>query len=139
MPASAPYQHVQTKRRAFRTPPLASAFRIITSIIVRTNAGQGSITAPGCIAATPVDTPIDVTEGYPLEVPLVYYYGHVSPSENPELYRFQVERLAGALNRRMQESAEARTAGRYPGAPTLDLPPTQGPMPAEAKSSGLHH
>jgi polyribonucleotide 5'-hydroxyl-kinase len=30
--------------------------------------GQGTITAPGCLAATPVETPIDVEEGYPVQV-----------------------------------------------------------------------
>lgn len=41
--------------------------------------GQGSITIPGCIAATPVEMPIDVMEGIPLEMPIVYFYGHTSP------------------------------------------------------------
>lgn len=41
--------------------------------------GQGSITIPGCIAATPIEMPIDPVEGIPLEMPLVYFYGHSNP------------------------------------------------------------
>lgn len=31
-------------------------------------AGQGSITAPGCLAATPIEAPITVEDGYPTQV-----------------------------------------------------------------------
>lgn len=41
--------------------------------------GQGSITIPGCIAATPIEMPIDPVEGIPLEMPLVYCFGHTTP------------------------------------------------------------
>ncbi|KAJ6421712.1 hypothetical protein OIU84_028989 [Salix udensis] len=41
--------------------------------------GQGSITAPGCIAATPIELPIDPVEGISLEMPLVYFYGRTTP------------------------------------------------------------
>lgn len=44
--------------------------------------GQGSITVPGSIAATPIEMPIDPVEGIPLEMPLVYYYGHTTPRYN---------------------------------------------------------
>ena len=64
--------------------------------------GQGGIVAPGSIAATPVEAPVDIEEGMPVEVPLVYYYGHVSPADNPELYKFLVERLASLLDRRAE-------------------------------------
>ena len=74
-------------------------------------AGQGGIAAPGSIAATPVEAPVDVEEGLPVEVPLVYFYGHVSPADNPELYKFLVERLAALLDKR----AEVHPAS-YPGA-----------------------
>lgn len=52
-------------------------------------AGQGSITVPGCVAAAPVDAPIQV-DSYTPALPLVLYTGHVSPSVNSHLYRFQV-------------------------------------------------
>jgi hypothetical protein len=31
-------------------------------------AGQGSVTAPGCLAATPIEAPITVEDGYPTQV-----------------------------------------------------------------------
>lgn len=49
--------------------------------------GQGSITVPGCLAATPIEAPITVEEGYPTSAPLVYYFGHTSPDKQDELYR----------------------------------------------------
>ncbi|KAJ0098477.1 hypothetical protein Patl1_22123 [Pistacia atlantica] len=41
--------------------------------------GQGSITVPGSIAATPIELPIDSIEGIPLEMALVYFFGHTTP------------------------------------------------------------
>lgn len=41
--------------------------------------GQGSISLPGSIGATPVEMPIDPVEGNPLEMPMVYFYGHTTP------------------------------------------------------------
>ncbi|THU48325.1 hypothetical protein C4D60_Mb09t25040 [Musa balbisiana] len=73
--------------------------------------GQGSITIPGCIAATPVEMPIDVMEGIPLEMPIVYFYGHTTPSANGDLYKVLVKELAGTLERQFSGNAEARAAG----------------------------
>ena len=66
------------------------------------DAGQGSITVPGSIAATPVEGPIDVEEGMPIDLPLVFYYGHQTPTENPELYRAVVERMSSILDKRVR-------------------------------------
>ena len=41
--------------------------------------GQGSITIPGCIAATPIEMLIDPVEGIPLEMPLVHFFGQTTP------------------------------------------------------------
>lgn len=73
--------------------------------------GQGSITVPGCLAATPVEAPIDVQAGVSLDAPLVYYFGNVTPSDNPDLYKHLVERLAAVLDKRSAESKESRTSG----------------------------
>lgn len=70
------------------------------------NAGQGSITVPGSIGATPIETPIDIEEGLPVEVPLVYFFGHATPADHSELYKLLVERLAGLLDRRAKSSPE---------------------------------
>ncbi|GAV69809.1 MobB domain-containing protein/Clp1 domain-containing protein [Cephalotus follicularis] len=73
--------------------------------------GQGSITIPGCIAATPIEMPIDPVEGIPLEMPLVYFYGHTTPSNNIDLYKVLVKELAQILERQFAGNIEARAAG----------------------------
>ncbi|OVA00308.1 Pre-mRNA cleavage complex II Clp1 [Macleaya cordata] len=73
--------------------------------------GQGSITIPGSIAATPIEMPIDPVEGIPLEMPLVHYYGHTTPSVNVELYKVLVKELSQTLERQFSGNAEARAAG----------------------------
>ena len=61
---------------------------------------------PGSIGATPIEAPIDVEEGLPVEVPIVYFYGHTTPSEHPELYMFLVDRLASLLDKRSRTSPQ---------------------------------
>ncbi|KAJ6421714.1 hypothetical protein OIU84_028991 [Salix udensis] len=73
--------------------------------------GQGSITAPGCIAATPIELPIDPVEGISLEMPLVYFYGHTTPSQNVDLYKALVKELAQILERQFTGNAESRASG----------------------------
>ncbi|KAA8548315.1 hypothetical protein F0562_004744 [Nyssa sinensis] len=73
--------------------------------------GQGSITIPGCIAATPIEMPIDPVEGIPLEMPLVYFYGHATPSVNADLYKVLLKELAQILERQFTGNAESRAAG----------------------------
>uniref|UniRef100_A0A7C9ETA1 Clp1 P-loop domain-containing protein n=1 Tax=Opuntia streptacantha TaxID=393608 RepID=A0A7C9ETA1_OPUST len=79
--------------------------------LVDLDVGQGSITIPGCIAATPIEMPIDPVEGIPLEMPLVYFYGHITPSINLELYKVLVKELAQTLERQFAGNAESRAAG----------------------------
>ncbi|GAB2237520.1 hypothetical protein Droror1_Dr00015422 [Drosera rotundifolia] len=73
--------------------------------------GQGSLTIPGCIAATPIELPIDPVEGIPLEMPLVYYYGHATPSVNVDLYKVIVKELAQTLEKQFAGNTESRAAG----------------------------
>ncbi|RYR54022.1 hypothetical protein Ahy_A06g029272 isoform D [Arachis hypogaea] len=73
--------------------------------------GQGSITIPGCIAATPIEMPIDPVEGITLEMPLVYFFGHTTPSNNVELYKVLVKELGGMLERQFAGNAESRASG----------------------------
>ncbi|KDP45471.1 hypothetical protein JCGZ_09720 [Jatropha curcas] len=73
--------------------------------------GQGSITIPGCIAATPIELPIDPVEGISLDMPLVYFYGHTTPSQNVDLYKALVKELAQILERQFTGNAESRAAG----------------------------
>lgn len=74
--------------------------------------GQGSVTVPGCIAATSIEAPIDVEDGPPVDAPLVYYCGLTSPSENSNLYRHLVERMAAVLEARATSDSNS-AAGMF--------------------------
>ncbi|EFJ20213.1 hypothetical protein SELMODRAFT_177107 [Selaginella moellendorffii] len=73
--------------------------------------GQGSITLSGAIAATPVETPVDPVEGIILDVPLVYFYGHTTPSVNTELYKILVKELAHQLDLQFASNIATRSSG----------------------------
>ncbi|WVZ77315.1 hypothetical protein U9M48_025196 [Paspalum notatum var. saurae] len=73
--------------------------------------GQGSITIPGCISATPIEKPIDIVDGIPLEMPLVYFYGHPNPSINADAYKVLMKELAKTLEKQFSGNAESRAAG----------------------------
>ncbi|KAB2613925.1 CLP1-like protein [Pyrus ussuriensis x Pyrus communis] len=84
--------------------------------------GQGAITIPGCIATTPIEMPIDLVEGIPLDIPLIYFYGHTTPSHeslkihflsgnNVDLYNVLVKELAQVVERQLSGNAESRASG----------------------------
>ncbi|KAK8942083.1 hypothetical protein KSP40_PGU000608 [Platanthera guangdongensis] len=73
--------------------------------------GQGSISIPGCIAASSVETPMDSFGGIPTEMPVVYFYGHTSASANVELYKVLMKELAQTLERRFSCFSEYEAAG----------------------------
>jgi polyribonucleotide 5'-hydroxyl-kinase len=43
--------------------------------------------------------------------PLVYYFGHSSPSDNVKLYQHLVSLLAGRVDGRLERDADARASG----------------------------
>ncbi|KAG0600344.1 hypothetical protein M758_11G026100 [Ceratodon purpureus] len=73
--------------------------------------GQGSITIPGTVSATPVEMPIHPIEGVPLDLPLVYFYGHTTPSVNLDLYKVLVKELARTLDIQSASNPEVQAAG----------------------------
>ena len=72
--------------------------------------GQGALTVPGTISAAPVDAQVDIEEGIPLEMPLVYFYGDLTVN-NPEYYKHIVARLGAMLDERSKANDDARAAG----------------------------
>ena len=72
--------------------------------------GQGALTVPGTICAAPLDAQIDLEEGIPLEMPLVYFYGDLTVN-NPEYYKHIVARLGALLDERSKANDDARAAG----------------------------
>lgn len=74
--------------------------------------GQNDLTIPGAMAATPLDiNALSVEEGFRLITPLNYFYGHNSPSENPELYKNCIDQLAKAVSERMKNDPEVNSSG----------------------------
>jgi len=81
-------------------------------IFVDLDIGQGSITVPGMIAAVSVDKPIAIgKEEFSAAVPLVYFYGHVTPSENVKLYKLQISNLANDINQKFEQNEAAKSSG----------------------------
>ena len=80
-------------------------------LFVDLDLGQGGITCPATVGAVPIDRPIDVADGLPLEMPLVYFHGDASPGNNPDLYKFLVERVGGMLDARHGSNPAARASG----------------------------
>ena len=79
-------------------------------IFVDLDPGQG-LPIPGAISAIPIVRPASVTEGYDPITPLSYYFGHLSPSKNTELYLAQITELSQALDKRLETSEEMKRGG----------------------------
>jgi polyribonucleotide 5'-hydroxyl-kinase len=81
-------------------------------IFVDLDIGQSSISVPGMIAALSIDKPIPIgKEEFSSSAPLVYFYGHVTPSENVKLYKMQIANLASDINEKFKQNDEARVSG----------------------------
>lgn len=81
-------------------------------IFVELDLGQGEVTMPGCVSATPVDnTCMSVVNGIRSFVPLVYFSGDAAPSRRSELFKHQISRLGDAIDRRMRISKQAGASG----------------------------
>ncbi|XP_074653182.1 polyribonucleotide 5'-hydroxyl-kinase Clp1-like [Tubulanus polymorphus] len=81
-------------------------------IFVDLDVGQGNVGIPGTIGALIVERPADVEEGnFAQTAPLVYHFGHASPSSNISLYNRLVSRLALICNERCEVSKKANASG----------------------------
>ncbi|KXZ44284.1 hypothetical protein GPECTOR_70g515 [Gonium pectorale] len=80
-------------------------------VFVDLDVGQGTITVPGCLAALPLEQPADVADGWSADIPLVFYYGHSSPGENPQLFKTLCDKLAALLARRAAADPRAAASG----------------------------
>lgn len=69
------------------------------------------MTAPGTMSAVPIQLPVTVEDGYPLDIPLVYFFGHITPTDNSTYYKFLVERMATILNKRSKMHSKLRHSG----------------------------
>lgn len=71
-------------------------------VYVDLDVGQGLIGIPGTIGALLVERPAAIEEGFSQQAPLVYHFGHITPSENTVLYQALVSKLADVTLERLQ-------------------------------------
>ena len=102
-----------------RLPRLSAGW---TPTFVDLDIGQGQITIPGCLAATAVEDVIrsndeasasatsKTTSSTSFDSPLVFFYGDVTPSDNPTLYKVMLARLNGLVQQRFMNSRQQSRA-----------------------------
>lgn len=78
-------------------------------IYVDLDVGQGLIGIPGTIGALLVERPAAIEEGFSQQAPLVYHFGHWTPSENTVLYQALVSKLADVTLERLQANKKGKT------------------------------
>lgn len=55
-----------------------------------------------CLGALLVERPATVEEGFSQQAPLVYHFGHKSPSDNMDLFNINTTKLAEVISERME-------------------------------------
>jgi polyribonucleotide 5'-hydroxyl-kinase len=80
-------------------------------IYVDLDVGQGNISVPGSIGALLVERPATIEEGFSQQAPLVYHFGHKSPSDNDPLYTRLISKLAEVTLERLQANKRAKYSG----------------------------
>ena len=58
-----------------------------------------------------IERPADIEEGYSLNAPLVFHYGHTSPSSNYPLFKMLVSRMADCVNLKTEKSKKCNVSG----------------------------
>ncbi|KAI9996389.1 hypothetical protein PInf_013816 [Phytophthora infestans] len=80
--------------------------------LVELDVGQGCLSVPGTISASPLDmNSLSIEEDFILTNPLAYFYGHAASSENVELFRYQQQVLSKAVKRRLANDEEVNASG----------------------------
>ncbi|ELU18019.1 hypothetical protein CAPTEDRAFT_222774 [Capitella teleta] len=80
-------------------------------ILIDLDVGQTEISIPGTMGALSIDRPADIEEGYALNAPLIYHFGHKSPSDNLKLYNLLITRIAESVSLRCESSSRANISG----------------------------
>lgn len=77
-------------------------------IYVDLDVGQGAISVPGTLGALLVERPAHTDEGFSEEAPLVYHYGHISPSANTSLFKLLLTQLGNVVQERMNANKRSK-------------------------------
>lgn len=67
----------------------------------------GHISVPGTIGAMLIERPASV-DGFSQQAPLVYHFGHTSPSSNLPLFNLIISKLAEVISERMQANKKGK-------------------------------
>lgn len=82
-----------------------------TPIFVDLDVGQGSISIPGTMGAFLVERMAHVEDGFSQQAPLVYQFGHISPSDNDAYYKLLLTKVAKVTHKRMQTNKKIKSSG----------------------------
>ncbi|XP_053683587.1 protein CLP1 homolog [Sabethes cyaneus] len=80
-------------------------------VYVDLDVDQGAIAIPGTIGALLVERPAPIAEGFAQQAPLVYHFGHPSPSDNDVLYKVLISKLAKTTLERLKVNRKAKYSG----------------------------
>ncbi|XP_065919464.1 polyribonucleotide 5'-hydroxyl-kinase Clp1-like [Dysidea avara] len=78
---------------------------------VETDVGQGSLCIPGTMGITPIEGPADPVEGFSNIQPMIFHYGHNSPSPNVKLFINIINRLAAVFEKKCEVNEKFRVGG----------------------------
>ncbi|KAK3736496.1 hypothetical protein QZH41_000875 [Actinostola sp. cb2023] len=76
-------------------------------VYVDLDIGQGVVGVPGSMGALLIERPADIEEGFSLQAPLVYCFGHPSPSNNQKLYEKLTTTIADVVFQRFDKNKKA--------------------------------
>ncbi|CAG0890727.1 unnamed protein product [Cyprideis torosa] len=80
-------------------------------VFVDLDVGQGHLAVPGMMTAVLVERPVTPEDGFSEKAPLVYSFGHKSPSDNMAMYNILVTRLGQAVRERLRLNKKANHSG----------------------------
>lgn len=80
-------------------------------IYVDLDVGQGAVACPGTMGALLIERPATLEEGFSQQAPLLYSFGHISPSGNDKLYKILVSKLAAVTMERLDANKRAKCSG----------------------------
>ncbi|KAL9923495.1 protein CLP1 homolog [Glossina fuscipes] len=76
-----------------------------------TDVGQGSLSIPGTIGTILVERPASIEEGVSQTAPLIYHFGHKTPSGNSVLYKAVISKMAEVTLESMNENKRTKHSG----------------------------
>ncbi|XP_023171185.1 protein CLP1 homolog isoform X2 [Drosophila hydei] len=84
---------------------------IVGPMDVDLDVGQGAISISGNIATILIERPASVEEGFAKTAPLVYHFGHKSPSGNSVLYNAVVSKMAEVTLQSLDANKRTKSSG----------------------------